>query len=465
MSYRLEEGNASLVAQHVPQVRPALPWLPDEDPASGLRRLAMVCVMDEEPPGLVPWMIVRTHDYAFEHRVVDGQRLHWQKGMFLRNKSHGTAMLELRGREFHVYVRAVWPEYFINVLRRILHKLITDNWPGLEGRYTFTVPCREKPNGIACDGRFDIDALRQFLDEGDETIRCLDCRTRQTIVKLLYGFEVEEEDSRRQLSRIASNIEVIHAEAPQWRVGQALAEEYLGRIEAKLDSLSLDQRQIAVILKLGIDGVKQVLLELESRIPNYVMAIMQAIASESKAGPRLFTIEPVDGNWKRWVAKQYRLHLWCEAEGCQHPVLEEGQGVYEFKATREWVGRVAPYANFIAGVLKTVLPVAAPATDLLFGAGTVARLGIQNHLAFMKEATGALLQGDLDSVDPSRLRRGLLTEGERSGVLALHTLLRELDPNQQRLGLKRIPTYTGDFLWLCETHYDQAQSKIPDKIE
>ena len=159
VSYRLEEGNASLVAQHVPQVRPTLPWLPEEDPKPGLRRLAMVCVMDEEPPGLVPWMIVRTHDYAYERSEANGHWLHWQKGMFLRNKSHGEAMLELRGREFHVYAEAVWPEYFINVLRRILHKLITDNWPGLENRYFFAVPCLEKKNGKPCDGRFDIEAL------------------------------------------------------------------------------------------------------------------------------------------------------------------------------------------------------------------------------------------------------------------------------------------------------------------
>jgi hypothetical protein len=31
--------------------------------------------------------------------------------------------------------------------------------------------------------------------------------------------------------------------------------------------------------------------------------------------------------------------------------------------------------------------------------------------------------------------------------------------------LKRIPTYTGDYLWLCEKHYEQSQSKIPDRIE
>jgi hypothetical protein len=31
--------------------------------------------------------------------------------------------------------------------------------------------------------------------------------------------------------------------------------------------------------------------------------------------------------------------------------------------------------------------------------------------------------------------------------------------------LKRIPTYTGDYLWLCEKHYELSQPKIPNKIE
>lgn len=28
-----------------------------------------------------------------------------------------------------------------------------------------------------------------------------------------------------------------------------------------------------------------------------------------------------------------------------------------------------------------------------------------------------------------------------------------------------VATYTGDYLWLCETHYQAAQPKIPDRIE
>jgi energy-coupling factor transporter ATP-binding protein EcfA2 len=422
VSYRLEDGKASLVAQHVPQVRPGVPWLPDEETAPERRRIAMVCVMDDSPPGLVPWMIVRTHLYAFESKGGDGKahRLHWQKGMFLRNKSHGEAMLELRDREFHVYTEAVWPEYFMNILRSTLHKLITDNWPGLAGRYYFAVPCRHRASGKSCDGRFDIEAMRQFLEEGDETIRCQTCRTRQNIVELLYGFE--EDDSREQLDRIETKLEV------------------------------------------GIAEVQQVIEELQSRVANYVMTIMQAIATESKEGPRLFIIEPADGNWRRAFAERYRLILWCEAEGCQHPVFEEDRGSYEFKATREWIKQIAPYANFVSGMLKTLLPMVAPAVNVYFGTKTIDELGIKDHLDLMKEGTGKLLKS-IEPPDPSRLRQQAVTEAERSGILALHSLLRKVDPHHERLGLKRFPTYTGDFLWLCQTHYKQAQSKIPDVIE
>jgi internalin A len=414
--YRLEDGIASLVAQHVPQVRPSLPWLPEEDLEEKQRRLAMVCKMDEAPPGLVPWMIVRTHPYAYQRRSTDGNvhRLHWQKGMFLRYDAHGEALLELRDREFHVYTQAVWPVYFMNLLKETLQKLIKDNWPGLEGRYKFRVPCRELPNNIACSGSFDIDALHDYLKDGDETIRCEDCRKRQDIVGLLYGFEDES------------------------------LKEQLQHIKEKLEGL-------------------------ESRIANYVMAIMQAMANEAKHGPRFFTLQPAEG-WKTFLtkpllAKRYRLQLWCEGNHYEqaHPVIDEGKGIYEFDTTSEWVRRIAPYANFIAGVLKTLLPLASPTINLFLGDKGVENLGIKEELEFMKEGTGKLLP-EIQISDSSRLRQGVLSEEERSGLLALHAILRDKDPHQEKLGLLRVPTYTGDYQWLCRKHYDESQSKIPDKI-
>ena len=418
VSYRLEEGDASLVAQHVPQVRPALPWLPEQEPKADLKRLAMVYVMDEAPPGLVPWMIVRTHEFAFEQH---GHRLHWQKGMFLKNHRHGEAMLELRGREFHLYTEAVWPEYFMNILIQTLTKLVVDNWPGMQSHYAFSVPCLHRLDSGMCPGRFDIKALREFLNEGDKTIRCQHCRTKQEILELLFGFEDEE------------------------------PREQLARIERKLEA--------------GFDRVEQELVGLQSRLANYVMAIMRAMANEAKEGPRLFDMSPMDGNWRRLFEKKYRLRLWCEAENCQHPVLEEGFGAYEITSTREWVRQVAPYANFIAGVMKTLVPMIGPSVNLVFGAKTIENLNLTDNLELMKVATTEGLDNKLAIKDPDRLESGVLSENERSGLLALHALLREVDPQQAKMGLHRVPTYTGDFLWLCATHYQRSQPRIPDVID
>jgi hypothetical protein len=58
----------------------------------------------------------------------------------------------------------------------------------------------------------------------------------------------------------------------------------------------------------------------------------------------------------------------------------------------------------------------------------------------------------------------MLNEVERSGILALHRFLNEVDPTQEKLGLHRVSTYTGDFRWLCKRHYDAYQPNIPDVI-
>ena len=68
-------------------------------------------------------------------------------------------------------------------------------------------------------------------------------------------------------------------------------------------------------------------------------------------------------------------------------------------------------------------------------------------------------------VNPMRQQGRVLTEIERSGVLALHAFLREHDPNHENICLKRLPTYTGNFLWLCPDHFEDRQSKIPDVID
>ncbi len=413
--YRLTDGKASLVAQHVPQVRPELPWLPEQEPPKDQRRIAMVCSMEEDPPGLVPWMIVRTHDYAYP---VNAHSLHWQKGMFLSHGTHGTAMLEKRDREFHVYTQAAWPEHFMNVLHSTLEKLISDNWPGLKDRYLFAVPCTEVKDGQPCKGRFPIHSLRQWLAEGDSTTRCQICSKRHSIVELLFGFE--ERDMNAQLREIQ-------------------------------EQLTQTQKQIA-----GLD----------SRIAHYFWASMHAIADEAKSGPRLFTFRSREAGLspKQIFTRPISLQLWCEAEGCQHPIIDDGKGLYSIDQPHDWVMKIAPYANFALDILKTVAPIAGPAINTFFGAKTTELWGIADHLSLASAIIGKI-PDEIKTPDKPMLQRGMLSEPERSGILALHRLLNELDPNQENLGLHRVATYTGDYRWLCKRHYDAYQPNIPDKIQ
>ncbi|MFZ5820431.1 MAG: COR domain-containing protein [Chloroflexota bacterium] len=409
VSYRLpDDRHASLVAQHVPQVRPDLPWLPEENPPENLRRIAMICAMEEDPPGLVPWMIVRTHDYAVEQ---NHHRLHWQKGVFLRHEPHGEAMLEKRGREFHVYTQADWPEYFMNVLQHTLQKLITDNWPGMEGRYRFAVPCPEIVDDEPCKGRFNIHALRQFLAEGDTYVRCQECSRKQSLVELLFGFE---------------------------------------------------DRPVDIQLR----EINERLAGLDSRVAHYFMSLMNAIADEAKNGPRLFTFRSRDAGLSpsQLFSRPISLQLWCEAEGCQHPVIARDKGFYDIQQPREWVMKIAPYANFALDVLKTVAPIAAPAINTFFGEKTTEKWKIADQLNLAKAIVDKL-PVEVKTPDRPMLERGLVSEPERSGILALHRLLNELDPTQDKLGLHRVATYTGDYRWLCDHHYAAWQSNIPDVIQ
>ncbi|MCI0610691.1 MAG: ADP-ribosylation factor-like protein, partial [Anaerolineae bacterium] len=409
VSYRLpEERHASLVAQHVPQVRPELPWLPEQDPPENLRRIAMICAMEEDPPGLVPWMIVRTHDYAFEK---NNRRLHWQKGMFLSHPPHGEAMLEKRGREFHVYAQSIYPEYFMNVLQETLHKLIKDNWPGMEGRYRFTVPCPTLVDGKPCKGRFNIQALRQFISNGVQEYPCQECYKPHPIRKLLSGLEPSPIDVQLR------------------EINERLA---------------------------GMD----------SRIAHYFMATMNAIADEAKDGPRLFTFRSRDTGLspKQLFARPISLQLWCEAEGCQHPIIDNGKGLYSIDQPHDWIMQIAPYANFVLNVLKTVAPIAGPAINTFFGPKTTETWGIADQLNLASAIIGKL-PDEVKKPDRPLTERGIVSEPERSGILALHRLLNELDPIQDRLGLHRVTTFTGDYRWLCKYHYDAWQPNIPDVIQ
>lgn len=415
VSYRLPDGTASLVAEHVPQVRPALPWSEENrDLPKGLHRITMICSMDEETPGLVPWMIVRTHDYAVE--VSDNgskYRLHWQKGMFLRYPSHGEAILEKRGRDFHIYTQAEYPEYFMNILQHTLKTMIDANWPGLKNRYRFTVPCPTIEEDKRCIGRFKIEALRKFKSRGKGDFSCQECYETYPISELLSGFEERS-------------------------------------LEEQIQELQREMRE-------RFDG-------LDSRIAYYFMSTMRAIADEAKHGPRLFTFRSRDTNlsWKQMISRPMELQLWCEHEGRPHPVLESGKGRYSIDVPYDLVVKVAPYANFALNVLKTVAPMTVPLINIFNDPEITKKWEDELDLG---KAIIDKMPSDLIAKDHAMAPGKIISESERSGILALHGFLKEEDPTQERIGLHRVMTKTGDYRWLCKGHYEAWQPNIPDVIE
>ena len=141
--------------------------------------------------------------------------------------------------------------------------------------------------------------------------------------------------------------------------------------------------------------------------------------------------------------------------------MESGKGVYPIDQPREWLVQIAPYANFALNVLKTVMPIAAPAINTIMGAKTTEDW--KDQLDLSKAIIDKLPA--IKTSDRTLSPREPLSEVERSGILALHRFLNEVDPTQAKLGLHRVPTYTGDYRWLCKYHYDAWQSNIPDVIQ
>jgi hypothetical protein len=117
----------------------------------------------------------------------------------------------------------------------------------------------------------------------------------------------------------------------------------------------------------------------------------------------------------------------------------------------------------VLGVLKTVSPIAAPAINVAFGAKTTETWGIKDQLDLTKAILDKL--PTIKTEHRSATQSDMFSEPERSGILALHRLLNELDSTHAKLGLHRVTTYTGDFRWLCNYHYDAWQPNIPDVIQ
>jgi len=323
-TYRIAESEppCSLVAQKLPTARPdALPWAAEDAPPAGTRVLRMVCAMDDEAPGLMPWLIVRTH------RFTTGR--HWRSGACLAYPQHRSeALLELNlDKTLALTVRAPHPDYFFTLLHDGLTTLMRERWPGLKPR--FMIPCPHEENGRRCDGWFDMDDVLRYRDKGRATIECRKCLAPQNVAALLTGFADDSVPTR------------------------------LERIEAKLDNISARA--------------------------DLLRRMLRGLGDEARDCPPLFTLVPKDRaawNPRRMVDIAYTLTLWCTDPDDAHPVAD---AAYTITPPREWFAAAAPALGFTLKALRLLVPIGDAAALTQMDAAAIASvkedLGLMDRIA------------------------------------------------------------------------------------
>ena len=417
--YRMDGAQADLVAQLVGVMKPeGIPWAADEPAAAGVTPLKLVCRMDEDPPGLVPWMIVRTHRY-------NQRRLHWQRGVFLEHPQHGTALIEFFDRELTIQVRAGYPAYFMDVLSETLVCLIDERWPGLKDRYTLTVPCpgTSRRGGGPCKERFPIDILRESRASGDTTAKCNECNTKHSIDTLLLGFSPSP--------RLAS-------------------------LEAKLDGVHV----------LLVDLLKREPVT-SSEMAEQFRQLRRFMLEGKGHCPGLFTLLPETlSKWNpaNWMKEGYRITLWCEHRDGPHPCCPIGSGEsgdYVFPQADGHLRAIAPYASVVARLLTITAGAAAPGAGLLLEPAVAA--AIRPHLDMMNAVAKTLLTGDFDAPNEpgARLAPGLERSVDGADLRVLESLLTKLDPSKRWGGLRPADTESNEILWLCPEHYRLYVPDLP----
>ncbi|MER7459124.1 COR domain-containing protein [Micromonospora sp. NPDC126480] len=414
VSYRLEsDENRSLVAQLVPHERPVLPWEVTTAVASDCRAITLVCELSEPAPGLIAWLTVRHHDAS------TGK--YWRSGVFLRHpiQSYDSeAILELTGEtKLLLQVRAPSPDMFFNVLRDSIENLIRRRWPGLG--YQLYIPCPGAlQDNTPCPAQFPLKGLLSFRERGGSVQNCLACQSDHSVSQLLTGFATPPTQLQPELERL-------HQE--------------MSRVSKDVSHISI----------------------LASETAGSVRRLIKAVATEVTDCPRLFTISPQARTIPerlRLASDGYRIVLWCEHPGAWHPWA---RAAYNVRKPKKWLIEVGPYARLIFKTLRLVVPVATGAVGVAL---TKEHLELASQeFALMNTLVDKLPERvGLDFEEEKELEdtKGL-TLAQGQGLRVLRVVLLEEDPTRSFGDLRRVHAASGEYLWVCPTHYSEYDPGLP----
>ena len=337
-------------------------------------------------------MIVRLHKYSLgrtDHRA----SVHWQRGLLLEDDTGARAFLEHIGDDVRISVRSPYPERFLAVLTYEVKWLVESFWKGM--RCEVTVPCLTiREDGRPCSGLFEVGKLIENKRRHGPEQLCPVCNEWQSIEQLLRNAPAARPNPLNEL--LANSGEMM-------RMLQAM--------QGRFDRLDATGRELLSKVEAAYDG------------------LMRTLVDEGRAGPRLFSLEPVEPSfWERpkWVSAKFRVTLWCEHSRLPLPALNgkgSKQGMYDLTLPREWLVQSAPFLKSLTGILGLVIPVVSSATKLVLDDGVYK--GIEKQLDLGQKTFAAVLKaweqlgGWLGRSDAPELEQG-------GAIAARGAMLRQL---------------------------------------
>lgn len=305
------------------------------------------------------------------------------------------------------------------MLRDSIEDLITRRWPGLG--YWLFVPC-PRNNGSPCPGQFRLDGLLRIRENGHITIPCMDCGEVHEISALLTGFTAPGQP-------LAAEIEHLHGQ--------------LANISTGINSIQARAAQI-------------------TDIADIVRRLYRVVSTEVTDCPHLFTLAPARpaaiSKRARIYQHHYRLTLWCEHPGYEHPWEP---AAYDLDPPKEWFTRIAPYAALVFRTLQLIVPAAGAVTiaSMPQAQQPVAQAYLQAMGTVLETLPSAAEQPGPDS--GLTATSGQLTAAEGEALRALRAIIFEHDPLRAFGGLRRVQAPSGDLLWVCENHYPDYDPGLP----
>ncbi len=444
LSYRVadpspndESDPPSLIAQLVPDIRPEIRFLAGLHTFTGDIQQIQICrIVDEKgqsapAEGLFYQLIVRLHKYSLG-RVHYNDSVHWQRGLVLDNDYNGRALLEHKGNDVHITVRAPYPERFLAMLTAEVKYLVESFWEGL--RCDVMVPCIEPcGKGMSGTGLFEVEKLIAFRRQGMTKFPCMvsDCNQIQDIDHLLRNAPVATAVAADALFGQFAEVKAEISKVRQQLSYQG--EKTMGRFD-RLD-----------------DRTRRIL----SQVDKTYTDLLQVFTDEAKEGPRLFSFVPANRtafNPKQWISAKFRLTLWCEHSRLPLPALngkDSTKGVYEIELTREWFKKAAPYLKLLTSTLSLVLPVASSTLKVI---NDTAYKTLEDELDLSKDILDATAGegkaiGEIwGATDDTDLEHGEAIRAQGATLRELHALLQA--KNSGFGGLVRVRNKRQEFLWV-----------------